>query len=190
MTEVTRPGVVTVAVGLLGLEAVIQVLNAMASSAAAGPVIGVYQQYTDEVSVRHAWIVENNYAAMVWQGAVLAVIFAALALFLSFRSSIARIITWVVAGLLTLWTMMGFMLSSTAPLGSNANLPSFDRETELSQKVAAVVPAWAEPYAVIEGLATLAILLAVIVLLALPAASTFYRRKASAGAMQEARLAG
>lgn len=170
-----RPARVTVAAGLLGLAAVIQVVNAWASAQAAGPVIEVYRRYAgDDISAKHAWIVETNYTAMIWQGIVLAVAFGALAILVGFPLRWGRVVAMIVAGMIAFWNLVGFAVSTGTPLGANANLSTSGALTELSQAVADAAPAWAQEYAFIEGIVSTGLLIAAIVLLRSAPAKAFY----------------
>ncbi|GIH09391.1 hypothetical protein Rhe02_74580 [Rhizocola hellebori] len=172
MTRQPRPAEVTAAVVLLAAEAAFQVANAIASAITAGPVIRVYQRYAiDEVGARHAWIVDNNYTGIIWQAGVLAVAFSVLAIFLLRGSNIARVLTWVLCIPVLGLNLLGFTGGTSTPLGSNGNLSS--PTTELALAVAQEAPAWAAPYAVAEGVISIALLISVIILLLRPPARRY-----------------
>ncbi|NUT36287.1 MAG: hypothetical protein HOV79_24795 [Hamadaea sp.] len=172
--EAGRPPSVKAAAGLLALAALIQAVNAWASAQAAGPVVEVYRQYAgDEIGAKHAWIVENNYTGMIWQGVVLAAVFGVLAVLVWFPLRWPRVVATAVGGLVAFWNLLSFAFATSTPLGANANLVG-DHTTELSRKVFEVAPPWSAGYGVVEALVSTGLLIAAIVLLRSAPARRYY----------------
>ena len=106
---------------------------------------------------------------------LLAVGFGVLGMFVSRGKNVARIVTWVVAGLVVLCcgcTLLGTSFG-TAMLSGFGDAASQD----VLDEIAAATPAWLSVSTIVVGLLILLALIAVIVLLTMPASNDYFRKE-------------
>jgi hypothetical protein len=178
----SRPTIVTVASSLLYLVAAIQVINAIATFATAGPIQDAVRDAYDGTASEGA---EGVVAGIFIIGGVLNLViglgFAVLGYFDGRGKNVSRIITWVVGGISL--CCLGAGLGSNAFVGSmNAGSgnggPSQD---ELQQRINDALPGWYSPVTTTLTVIGLIVILAVVILLALPASNEFFRKPAAGG---------
>ncbi|GAA1748115.1 hypothetical protein [Luedemannella helvata] len=180
-----RPTVVTAAVGLLYAAAGILFLLGIISISNAGTMSDVYEEAYRGTSAESAGGTIGT--ASSWGSGALYIVFAivmlVLAIFVGRGKQPARITTWVVAGLVALCCGCGGILgaasgSLTDSLTSGAEpAPGQPDPAELQRLLDDRLPSWYTP-----ATTTLAILLtlaclAVVILLALPAAHPYFRKE-------------
>jgi hypothetical protein len=105
--------------------------------------------------------------------------FAVLAVFVGRGKQAARIVTWVLAGLFALCaacSVGGQALSgSLSGLGGNTNSSQGPTAEQISKALEGALPAWLNAVTIVLSLGVCLALIAVIVLLALPASNEYFR---------------
>ncbi|GIF67442.1 hypothetical protein Ais01nite_54770 [Asanoa ishikariensis] len=87
----------------------------------------------------------------------------------------ARIVTWIIGGVMLVPAGCGLALSRLPASGSETpSTIDWDRIAEVTDEL---MPAWVEPVATVSGLLASPALLAAVVLLALPRSNDFYRSR-------------
>lgn len=176
-TTRTRPSSVTIADYLLFLVAFLLVLSSIASLATLGTVMRVTRAANAGTSAEGSEAVS---AASLVGGSVVSILFAiglvVLALLNNRGRNTARIITWVIGGLVLCCN--GLALASGALL-SSVSIPSTGdapNPAELQRRINDELPSWSGP--VTTGAAALVIIatLVALILLALPASNEFFRK--------------
>jgi hypothetical protein len=176
-----RPGVVTAAAYLMILVAVLLVVETVVSLSTLSTVV-------DATKKAYAGVPNMDQFTGLAQGAGIAtaivyVLVAAgyvvLALLNLRGANPARIVTWVLAGLGVL--CFGCGLAGTAAQGSfsgmgNGNVNGVDVKAA-AQQVQDALPSWVQPLQATITVVNLLAVITVIILLALPAANAFFRKR-------------
>jgi hypothetical protein len=179
-----RPAIVTAASYLLYLVAAMQLVNAAIAIATVGAAQRGYEQaYADFPELR------DGAAGIAMVGVIFGVVVAAifgagyvvLGILDSRGKNVARIITWVAGGLGV--CCFGFGLAGQAALGSLSGMGGTGGTgqpdaAEVQRILTDAYPSWHGPAVTTIGVINVLAMLAVIVLLALPAANAFFRRPA------------
>jgi hypothetical protein len=174
----TRPGVVTLAGYLLFLLAGLQIANLVVSLATMSTMRSVFEEAYRGTNLEGS--ASTIVALTVGVTAFLAVLFGIGFIVLGVLDlkgkQPARIVTWVVAGLM--------LCCLSGSLASNGIGASFGRTSangvdmgEVQRKITEGMPDWVQPTQLGVGLLQILSALAVIVLLALPAANAYFRRR-------------
>jgi MFS family permease len=169
---------VTAAVWCLYVLAATQILSVVVSIAAMGPTIDATREYVEGKQDGDAVVMTaqiGSYASLVF-GLLFAVGLAVLAVFVNRGNQPARIVSWVVLGLLLCCNGFGALGAAAGGLlsgGGNTN--GIDQE-ELTRRVQDAVPGWVTPVNYVLLFVGIVVSAAGIILLALPAANTFFRR--------------
>lgn len=188
--ERRRPGVVTAAGYLLILVAVLLAVDVVISATTIGPTFDVMRR-----AYAGAGIPNSDSLVSFVKGAtifviviylLLAVGLGVLALFDMRGKNAARIVTWVLGGIGV--CCLGCTSASGATGGSfsggfsqgQRGGPQIDA-AELSRQLKAAVPAWVGPVRTTVAVVSLLALLAVILLLTLPASNAYFRPPADTG---------
>jgi hypothetical protein len=176
-----RPTVVTVAVYLLYVVAVIQVINALTTFAISGRLTDAIR---DVYAGTEAEGAESVVGVVFIGGAVVNLLigigFAVLAVFDSRGKNPARIVTWVIGGISL--CCFGASLGSTAltssvGTGTTTGGPS---EAEVQSRLEDALPSWYSASNTTLSVLALLAILGTVILLALPAANEFFRKPAAA----------
>jgi hypothetical protein len=176
-----RPGVVTAAAGLLfvsagfhGLSIVVAIIELPYLQRA------VQSMVQDQTAPRAASnLVQTTTQAGVVFGIVVAVLLGAalavLGVFVGKGSQAARVTTWVIAGLMALSNGCGLGSTAfTALLAGRLPQPSTGGSTTLT--ASDIYPAWINAWTTANNVVNLVALVLVIVFLARPAASEYFRK--------------
>jgi hypothetical protein len=171
-----RPVTVTVAVVLLYLAAATQIISIVLSLYSLGPILDVVEE--EFAGQPDADTAGTAATIAVIIGIAISVIFAigtaVLALFVGRGKNPARIVTWVLAGIGVL--CYGCSIASTA--ASEAMMGSVGtQDAELQQRIEDAVPGWVNAATAAMSIVLMLALLAVIILLALPASNDFFRKQ-------------
>jgi hypothetical protein len=175
-----RPAVVSAASALLFLAAGLELVSAVLSVLTVGPTTRVYEDLFADVPNSDTAVTLGTvsvYVAIVF-AVLLAVAYLILGIFTRRGKNPARIVTWVVAGLVVLCTGCGLVATSAlGSLGSMGSDPSGGpTPAEVQDAIAAELPGWLGPVSLTLGVITIIVLLTVIVLLALPASNAYFRK--------------
>ncbi|NJC68890.1 hypothetical protein HC031_03990 [Planosporangium thailandense] len=178
-----RPAVVTAACWMLYLAAAGQLLLAIIMFSHLGATRQAYTKVLADTPVKGATDVSVAIiAANAAVNLVFAIGYVVVAILDGRGRNPARIVTWVIAGLAICMSCCG--LASTAialsGLGDNGanGAPSAQ---DIQRALRAALPGWYEPVITTIQVVSLAALVVAVVLLALPAANQFFRRKPAAG---------
>jgi hypothetical protein len=183
--QVPRPPAVSAASGLLYLVAALQLIGGLAALATIGALRDAYTKaYQDYPDLRDS--VETFTTAGAIIGLVVALLFAAgyvaLGLLDSRGKNPARIVTWVVAGIGVCCSGVGLAgragssaLSGLGRTGGGTDAPD---PNEVQRIVNDALPSWYGPTTLAVNLIVMLSLIAIIILLALPASNAFFRRPA------------
>lgn len=178
----SRPVTVTVAAYLLYAVAVLQVVNAILAFSTYGTLRDAIQNAYAGTEFEGS---EGIVAAVAVGGGVINLLlglgFVALGFYDSKGKNPARIVTWVVGGISL--CCLGLGLGSNALVGTmNADTsgagPSSD---EIQRQVNAALPGWYNGLTTTVSVLGLLVILAVVILLALPASNEFFRKPAAEG---------
>lgn len=181
-----RPTVVTASGYLLYLVAVLIVINAVLPLSSVGKVADALRvAYADSTnptpdSVATAAQVGIVISTVIY--IILAIGVAILAAFDLQGKQVSRIITWVIGGLGVLClgcTAIGGLTSRLSTTGTSSNGVDPQRVTDL---VNAARPGWLVPATTTVSVIGMLAFIAVIIMLALPASSSFFRRPAPGAA--------
>ncbi|GAA1788139.1 hypothetical protein GCM10009682_07770 [Luedemannella flava] len=180
-----RPTVVTAAVGLLYATAGILLVLAVAGISISGSMKAAYEEAyrgTDAASSSDVVAI-----ASTWGTAVVYILFAVglavLAMFVGRGKQPARITTWVVTGLVALCCGCGGILgaaSGSAMDSLTQNMeaaPGQPDPTKVTKIIEAHMPSWYTPVTTVLVIIMTLTSIAVIILLALPAANPFFRKE-------------
>lgn len=179
-----RPGVVTAAVALLYVVAALQLVSVGLSALTIGPIRDVYTRAYAGTDAEQFMSTSITIGLIV--GAAIGVAFAigyvVLAVFDGRGKNPARIVTWVIAGLGVLCYSCSLASQSLgnafSGFGRNANQSDLPDPDVVAKQVQDAIPAWQGTLATVDTLVFLVALVAVIILLALPASNTFFRKEA------------
>jgi len=177
-----RPAVVTYAVYLLYALAALQVITAIVQFSTLGT-------YSDIMKKAFAKTTGGDTAATVTTaalavGAVVSLLFAVgyvvLAMLDGRGKQPARIITWVLLGLSLCCGGYGLISNAAGGsfMGNSRSTEGAPTSSELQQLIKDGLPGWYRPVTLLVGILGLLIAIAVIILLAMPAANPFFRKQA------------
>ncbi len=175
-----RPGVVTAAAYLMILTAVLVVVSTVVNLSLLGTTI-------DATKKAYAGMPNLDQVASISQAVaigasvfylLIAAGYVLLAMFNLRGSNASRIVTWVLAGIGVLCFGCGLAQQSTGGFNSmgTGNVNGVDVKAA-AQQVADALPSWAAPLLTTIAIVNLIAVIAVIVLLALPAANEFFRKR-------------
>ena len=176
----TRPAVVTVASYLLYLVAVFEVINAILVFATLNTVKDAVNDLYANTSLSNdgGTVIAVAYSIGAGINVLFAVGFLILGLFNGRGKNGARITTWVVGGISLCCVGAGLGSSSlTGSLRDGANRTG-PTQSEVRSRLADALPSWYTPVTTTITVLTLVAILTVIILLALPASSDFFRKPA------------
>jgi hypothetical protein len=174
----SRPTIVTVATYLLFLVAFLELVDAVVG-------FSVYPKISDAIKDAYAGTgVEGagdvaGVSSVI--GAVVNLLFAAgltvLGLLDGRGRNVARIITWVVGGLSLCCLGLGLGSSALVSSVNGDTSTGGPSSTEVQDRISAALPSWYEGTTVTIAVVSLLAILAVIILLALPASNEFFRKQ-------------
>jgi hypothetical protein len=175
----SRPATVTAASGLLFVCAAVEVASVVLSVIRIGPVLSVLNDEFANSSA--ADTVRATFTVGIIAGVVIAAVFAigtvVLGLLLRKGKNPARIVTWVLGGIGVLCYACGLggsaLGSSLNGMGATSNP---DAEA-IQKRLTEAVPGWQTALGTAASVVLLLALLAVIILLALPASNEFFRKE-------------
>jgi hypothetical protein len=173
-----RPTVVTVATYLLFLVAFLELVDAIIG-------FSVYPKISDAIKDVYAGTdvesAEGVISATTIIGAVINLLFAAglavLGILDGRGRNVARIITWVVGGLSLCCLGAGLGSSALVSSVNNDSSTGGPSSSEVQDRISAALPSWYEGTTVTVAVVSLLAMLAVIILLALPASNEFFRKQ-------------
>jgi hypothetical protein len=174
----TRPAVVTAACWLLYFAAACQVVLAIIAISQLGTTKEAYQKAYADSTVKGAADVAVAVAATVIAiGFLLAIGYVVLAILDGRGKNPARIVTWVIGGV-SICCSAGSVVSNASGLssmggGGGNGAPS---GKQIQDAMNAALPGWYQPVLTTIGLIAIFALVAVVILLALPAANDFFRK--------------
>jgi hypothetical protein len=175
-----RPTTVTVASYLLYVVSAVEVVTAILT-------LSNYSRTYDAIKAAYAGTAaegaEGVVAGFSVGGAVLNILlaigFATLGYLDGRGKNPARVVTWVIGGISL--CCVGIGLGGTAYFSamgsSSSSVPGGPSQAEIQQRIDAALPSWYRPFSVVLALITLAAMLLVIILLALPASNAFFRKQ-------------
>jgi hypothetical protein len=176
-----RPPVVSAASALLFVLAGLEVISVVLSITTLGPTRRVYEDLFADVPNSDTTVTFGTisvYVAIVF-ALLLAAAYLVLGIFTGRGKNPARIVTWVIGGIVVLCTGCG--LAATASMDSL--LSGIDTGTtggptpgEVQDAISAALPGWYGPVSLAVSVITIILLLTVIVLLALPASNAYFRK--------------
>lgn len=178
-----RPAVVTVACWLLYLAAAGQVISAIATFSQLGATRRAYEKVFTGASMQGA---AATFVAIMAASAVVSLAFAAgyvvLGILNGRGKNPARIVTWVLAGIAICLSGCGLVSTAIGAAGiSNGNSTNgAPRPEEIKRALSDTVPGWYQPLVTTVGVIALAALVVTVVLLALPIANDFFRKRPEA----------
>ena len=174
----SRPAIVTAASYLLYFVAVVEVISAIVAFSLTGRVAdavdGVYAGTEAEGT-------EGVFPAAFAVGGVINLLIGlglgVLAFFNGRGKNPSRIITWVVGGISL--CCLGLNLSSNALVGAmdTGNTAGAPTEAEMQQRLEDALPGWYNAVTVTLAVLALLAILTTVILLALPAANEFFRKR-------------
>lgn len=178
-----RPSVVTAAVALLYLVAALQLVAIALSATSLGPIRDVYQDEYAGTELEDVMATSVTIGIVV--GLVVSVLFAAVFVVLAMLDgrgkNPARIVTWVIGGIGVLCygcTVASSGLSGAfTGFGADTNQSGLPDPDEVARRVEAAIPSWQGTVSLINSVILLVALVAVIILLALPASNAFFRKE-------------
>jgi hypothetical protein len=173
-----RPVQVTAAVWCLYVLAATQILSAIAAIATIGPTVDATRDYVEGTRDGDTIIASVQIGSFVTLGfgLIFAIGLAVLAVFINRGNQPARIVTWVVLGILLCCN--GFSVLGAAAgglLGGGGNTGEIDQE-ELARRIEDAVPGWVTPVNYLLLAIGIVASTAGIILLALPKANEYFRR--------------
>jgi hypothetical protein len=174
-----RPGVVTVAVGLLYLLAALQALTFGASFAQYSAFQEVLADESfaqaDRDLLRTAMLLGTGIAAVLSIAFITA--YVVLGVFVRRGKQPARVVTWVVVGLELLCTTCAAGRSNVGAASSGSQ----NIDPELRSRFDELSPGWHETLMSVRNVVAFVALVAIAILLSLPAAHDFFRKDELAG---------
>ena len=167
----TRPGAVTAAGYLLYTVAALFLVSVVVGLSTAGKTLRATKDVLQQTSNRDATTaIKAGLFVGIGVDVVVVVVFILMAVYVLRGSNAWRITAWVISGLGVLCTLCGVGGAGLSRINSS-NLTSAQ-----SQELKDAVPAWARDGQIAVNLLIAIALIAVIILLALPAANDFFRR--------------
>jgi hypothetical protein len=178
-----RPGTVTVASLLLFGLAVLQLISVVIQLTAVGTTTQAIRDYGVQVgetatSTTAATVAQVTTYFVVGLGLLYAAAFAVLGMLVGKGRNAARITTWVLAGLSLCCGVGGLAGNAASGLMQGGNTGAFD-SAAMTRLVESRLPGWYTPVVTTISVLTIVLALAVIILLALPAANDFFRKPAA-----------
>jgi hypothetical protein len=173
-----RPGVVTAACWLLYVAAACQVLYAVVTVSQLGATKEAYKKVFADTSMKGAedMLVAITAATTVGVGLLFAIGYVVLAILDGRGRNVARIITWVIGGLSICCSGYGLASSAIGFSGISGNSGNGPSASQIKQALNDALPGWYQPVLTTIGIISVAALVTVVILLALPMASEFFRR--------------
>ena len=178
----SRPTVVTVSSYLLYFSAAASIISAILALTTIGTMRRVYADLYADTSGAGT---ESVLVAVSVVGVVINILFAAglaiLAIFNNRGKQGARITTWVVGGIFLCCNGFG-LLGNAATSGMNLDTGSTSgpSASEVDARLSAELPGWFDPITMLLTVLVVLALLGAVILLALPAASAFFRKPQAA----------
>lgn len=173
-----RPGVVTAAAGLLFVLIAVHAVSLIPGIAQVSVILDAVDGEANATTANAMRIGATvGIVVAVVIALVLIACYAVLGVFVAKGKQVARIITWVVAGIFALNTVVA-LAGGTAALTSR--LPQTAAASDLQARIKAATPSWIGTATMAINAATLIALLCVILLLALPAANDYFRKPPAA----------
>ncbi|NUT33026.1 MAG: hypothetical protein HOV79_08125 [Hamadaea sp.] len=174
-----RPGVVTLAGYLMFVLAALQVLGILLSLPTFGAMQDVYEEAFrgTEMEGTEGAIVGIALAIGIGTAVLFAIGLVVLGILDLKGKQPARIVTWVVVGLLLCCSggsLAGSGLSSNS-FGGGGNTGNLSAE-EIQKRIEDAIPSWQAPVSMASAALQLLLAIAVVVLLALPAAHPYFRK--------------
>lgn len=176
----TRPGTVAVAVILLYVAAALEVISAIIAIATYGDFKNAYEKAYAGTSLQgQTGTATITVVVGVIIGLLLAAIFVVLGVLNSKGNRIGRILTWVFGGLALCCLGSTFALGALgksaydASRKTNPDLPTYD---QFQNTINSELPSWYTPVTTTLGIVVLLAIIAVIILLALPASNGYFRK--------------
>jgi hypothetical protein len=183
-----RPGTVNIAVILLYVAAALEVISAILAIATYGDFKAAYEKAYAGTSLQgQAGSATVTVIVSVVIALLLAVIFLVLGILNGKGNRIGRILTWIFGGLALCCLGSSFALGALGRSAydtnrkNNPDLPSYD---QLQNTIKGELPSWYTPVSTALSIIVLIMIVAVIILLALPASHPYFR-KADAAAQWE-----
>ena len=178
-----RPSVVSAAVALLYVVAALQLLSAALTASSLGAVRQVYADAYRGVENGDVYVTTATIVLVIVLSiaVLIAIACIVLAVLDGKGKNPARIVTWVLGGLGVL--CLGCSLasaglsSSFGNFGANSNEAGLPDPNEVTRRVEAAIPAWQGTVTNISSVVVVLALIAVIILLALPASNAFFRKE-------------
>jgi hypothetical protein len=173
-----RPGTVTLASALLYLCGAIQLISIIPAFMAIAPVRSVIEEEfagdpnadTALTATTIAIVIGVIFAVVIGVGAIV------LGALIRRGKNPARIVTWVVAGIGVL--CMGCGLAGSALQDSLTSVGAANAESaEIQQRILDATPGWTTVWENVTNVIVLVALVAVIILLAVPASNEFFRKE-------------
>jgi hypothetical protein len=172
-----RPVQVTAAVWCLYALAVTQILSVIVAITSMGPTLDATRGYVEGTRDGDAIIASvqiGSYFTLAF-GLAFAVGLAVLAVFVNRGNQPARIISWVVLGLLLCCNGFGVLCAAAGGMLGGAGTGEIDQK-ELARRIEDAVPGWVTPVNYLLLTIGIVASAAGIILLALPLANEFFRR--------------
>lgn len=172
-----RPAVVTASSALLIVVAVMQLVGFATVLSQVGTLNEIYQEAYEGTSLESQAGIST---ATTVASAVISLLFAAglvaLAVLNAKGKNPARIVTWVLGGILVCLSGCGLLGTAVSMQSMQSdNLGGFD-PSELERLMTERLPGWYEPVSLATSLIGLLSLVVALILLALPAANQFFRK--------------
>lgn len=179
-----RPVTVAAASVLLFIVAAAQLATIGVSLATLGPMQDVYADAYAGTDVGDVVVTSVKVAIFVSVAiyVLLAVAYVVLGIFVARGNNPARIVTWVVTGLAVLCSVCGLVGGATggalSGLGANSAQTDLPDPQQLTDELNAALPGWLPAVSTTLSVLTLLMLIAIILLLALPGSNGYFRREA------------
>lgn len=175
----SRPATVTAASALLYVVAATQLISIVVSLLSIGPIQDAVEEALTADSGIDADSVRAFTIAGVVIGVVISLIFAVgaavLGMLVGKGKNPARIVTWVLGGIGVL--CYSCSLAGSAVSSSMAGLGGSDADADLQRRIEDAIPGWVNAVSITTTIVSLLALLAVVILLALPASNDFFRKE-------------
>lgn len=172
-----RPATVTWAVYALYALAVLGLFSAILQISVVGPSVDAVKDYLKDDPNRDAAVVSTQVVSYAIAG--ISVLFAIgwviLAVFLNKGKNAARITAWVLLGL-SLCCGLGSVAGNAVGNSMAGNNPGGIDQAELQRRITDAQPDWYPAAGLVGGILSLLLVIAVIILLALPASNDFFRK--------------